>query len=88
MDSKLEEIARLGHKLKVLDENINKVKSIPKYPLPKIIGDSSMLDSGFLDKLEITISDELREPLISFLTDFFENKKEVVYDEMKRLLNK
>ncbi len=86
MDSKSEEIARLGHKINVLDENIKKANLIPKHLLPKIIGESRMLDSGFVDKLEITIPDELRKPLMSFLIDFYEKKKEEIYDEMKRLL--
>jgi hypothetical protein len=80
---KSKNIAYLGNQVRLSDERIEVVKNLDNLPFAEIL-----MYNGSGDRKTLIVYSELRKPLMEFLTDYYEEQKEILYDKIKEELSK
>jgi len=80
--TKSEKITFLGNELFVLDRNIDLVKS--KKQLSQLI----VFYENDGENIELEVWKDMKQPLEDFLLSFYERKKQDIFNEIKKELNK
>ena len=81
MDLKSKNIASLGNEISNIDREINLINENSN-SMKKIV-----FYNGSGEKGELTVWENLNQPLKDFLLDFFDKQKQLVYDKISKELH-